>query len=127
VPFSINWSSVGREDLYHACDAAGTPDYALVFTAPQAGSHTYRFHAKGLADSTPDVVDPDADSVMTIVEGSCTGPNGTLVLCNDDKNGGTFDSEIDVTMAQGDVVTVYLNEFQEPGGGTGSLSIVLLP
>jgi hypothetical protein len=137
VPFNINWSSVNRPDLYHGdCDAAGTPDYALVFTAPQAGTHTYRFHAIGATDSTPDAVPPDGDSVMTLAQGSCSGPNGAPVQnivgghpesCNDDKNGGTFDSELDVTMAQGDVITVYLNEFQEPGGGTGSLSIVLVP
>jgi hypothetical protein len=125
VPFNINWSSVGRDDLYHGnCDAADTPDYALVFTAP--GDGTYRFHASGAIDSTPDVVDPDGDSVMTIVRGSCTGLTGTAVSCNDDKNGNTFDSEIDVALTQGQSVTVYLNEMQEPSGGTGTLSIVLL-
>lgn len=128
VPFNINWSSVGREDLYRGnCDSAGTPDYALVFTAPADG--TYRFHAAGATDSTPDVVEPDADSVMTIVRGSCSGPTGTAVSCNDDKNGpngNTRDSELDVALTQGQIVTVYLNEFQEPGGGTGTLSIVVV-
>jgi hypothetical protein len=124
VPFNVGWSSVGRPDLFHGtCDDAGTPDYALVFTAPSTG--TYRFHAAGAVDSTPDVMTPDGDSVMTIAQGSCP-PTGTSV-CNDDKNGSTFDSELDVAMTQGQVVTVYLNEYQEPGGGTGTLSIVLLP
>jgi hypothetical protein len=142
VPFSISWSSVGRPNLIAmTCQTpTRTPDYALVFTAPQAG--TYRFHAAGLIDSTQheNSMADDGDAVMTIARGSC----GTqMPSCNDDCNPGDnpdgcgrgttdpqltlgaaqYDSQLELSLQLNEVVTVYLNEFGEPDGGTGTLTI----
>jgi hypothetical protein len=135
VPATIHWSSVAAPDLFGGgCDEAGTPDYALVFTAPAAG--TYRFVAHGLVDSTPytgadtsndpPTEPPDGDAVLSVVEDSC----GTQQIgCNDDgpQGGGNLDSQLDLVLTDQQVVTVYLNERTQRGGGTGTLSITSLP
>jgi hypothetical protein len=129
VPFNISWSSVGRSNLHDStCEdpVAGTPDYTLVFTAPQSG--TYRFHAAGLVDSTPheNKNTDDGDSVMAIVRGSCPALNAAEAGCNDDVvRNENVDSQIDLALTAGQSVTVYLNELGEPHGGTGTLSITL--
>jgi hypothetical protein len=130
VPFSTSWSSVGRPNLFDgSCEAAGIPDYALVFTAPQAG--TFRFSVHGLVDGTPytgsDSADPptappDGDAVITVANGSC----GTAAQlgCNDDFQG-NVDSQLELVLTDQQVITVYLTERTQMGGGTGTLSITL--
>lgn len=137
VPATIHWSSVGSPDLYGGgCDEAGTPDYALVFKAPAAG--TFRFIVHGLIDSTPytgadtsnspPTAPPDGDAVITVAAGSCLGPDEVQVDCNDDgpQGGGNLDSQLDLALSDQQVVTLYLNERTQRGGGTGTLSITLL-
>ena len=136
VPFNTTWSSVGRPNLYGGgCDSDGTPQYALVFTAPQAG--TFRFTGHALVDSTPytgadpsanPTQPPDGDAVLTVANGSCAGQAAPFLGCNDDVTPGVnIDSQLDVTLTDQQQVTVYLNERTQTGGGTGTLSITLLP
>jgi hypothetical protein len=134
VPFNTSWSSVGRPNLYGgSCDSGGTPDYALVFTAPQAG--TFRFTAHALVDSTPytgadssadPTQPPDGDAVITVADGNCAGQGATPIDCDDDGGDG-IDSQLDLPLNGQQTVTVYLNERTQTGGGTGTLSITLLP
>jgi hypothetical protein len=136
VPFTGSWSSVGRPDLYDGgCDSEGTPEYALVFTAPQSG--TFRITSTGLVDGVP-YTGPgapgvpgggplDGDAVMTVANGNCAGGEAQQRACNDDAADGTLSSQVDLELAAGEVVTVYLNELQQTGGGTGTVSIGLLP
>jgi hypothetical protein len=131
LPFTANWSTVGGTDLYDGtCDAAGTPDFSVVFTAPATA--TYRFAAAGVVGTgDPEASDGDsdndevADSVLTIAAGSCGGRNAPERDCNDDAAGNTLDSRIDLQLTEGESVTVYVNEFHEvlPGGGSGTLDI----
>jgi hypothetical protein len=127
LPFEASWRTVGGVDLYQGtCDIPGTPDFAVVFTAPETG--VYRFEAAGAAGTDDPEPDPEselADSVLTIVSGSCTGVGAAELECNDDANDQTFASRIDLVLEAGQSVTVYANEFQEvlPGGGSGTLGI----
>lgn len=135
VPFMTSWSSVGRLNFYNGgCDSQGTPDYALVFTAPQAG--TFRITSAALVDAVPysGAGDPsgapegpaDGDSVMTVVRGGCAGPEAQQLECNDDAAMGTLDSQLDLGLDAGEIITVYLNELTQIGGGTGTVGITLL-
>jgi len=135
VPFNTSWSSVGRPNLFvGTCEAADVPDYALVFTAPQAG--TFRFSAHALVDSTPytgaDTTDPptappDGDAVITVANGSCAGQAAPQLGCNDDLAQGNVDSQLELLLTDHQVITVYLTERTQTGGGTGTLSITLQP
>lgn len=136
APFSTSWSSVGKPDLFvSACDSQNMPDYALVFTAPASG--TFRFAATALVDSTPYTGagdpsgtpegPPDGDAVLTVTEGSCAGTAAPQINCNDDVTPGSLSSQLDVVLTNGQVVTVYLNELTQSGGGTGTLTITELP
>jgi hypothetical protein len=135
VPFTTPWSSVGKTDLYvGGCDSAGTPDYALIFTAPATA--TFRFEVTARVDETPytgsDQSDPitqpaDGDAVLTVAEGGCAGGAATQVACNDDVEQGNTDSQLDLPLTSGQVITLYLNELTQTGGGTGTLTITQLP
>lgn len=129
VPFNTTWRTVGRVNLFGGgCDIGGTPDYAVVFTAPTTG--IFRFEAAGLVgEDDPESGLPGAeelaDSVLTIAEGSCQGMNAMQLGCSDDIPGDGFDSLLELELSQGDVVTVYVGELREPEGGSGTLSITL--
>ena len=136
LPFNSSWSSVGRPDLYDGgCDTEGTPDYALVFTAPQNG--VFRVTSAALVDAVPytgpgepsGIPDgpADGDSVMTVVRGACAGVDAQQLECNDDVAPGTLGSQLDLALSAGEVVTVHLNELAQTGGGSGTVSIVALP
>lgn len=136
VPFTTSWSSVGRPDLYDGgCDSLGTPEYALVFTAPRAA--TFRITSTALVDTVPYTGAGDAsgtpngpadgDSVMTVVRGNCAGVAAQQLECNDDVAAGTLNSGLDLALDAGEVVTVYLNELTQTGGGTGTVNVSVLP
>jgi hypothetical protein len=136
VPVMLAWSSVGRPQLYDGgCDSQGTPDYALVFTPPLTG--TYRIAATALVDGVPytgagnasgmPAGPADGDAVMAVVEGNCTGFDAVQIACNDDVVEGNINSQLDLQLTAQRPVTVYLNELTQTGGGTGRLSITLLP
>lgn len=132
LPFATGWRTVGRVDLFGGdCDAADTPDFALVFTAP--ASATYRIEAAGeVGDDDPELGDDEAselaDSVLTVAAGACGGFAAQILDCNDDVAPGNLDSSIDLSLQEGDTVTIYVNEFGEivPGGGSGTVSITQL-
>jgi len=128
LPIQMSWRTVGGEDFFNTgapcSDEPNTPDFAVVFTAPADG--TYRFDAAGVAgDDDPDTSGSQADSMLTIVAGACAGPEAQQLACNDDLGGDNLDSRIELTLDEGDSVTIYVNEFGEvlPGGGSGTLSI----
>jgi hypothetical protein len=127
VPFNTSWSSVGSPDLFDGtCDTSNSADYALTFTAPSTG--TYRFGAAGLVGEEPDEIGIDADSVLSVAPGACTGTDTPQLSCNDDiVQDVNSDSRVELPLDAGDTVTVYVGERGEPGGGTGTLSITLLP
>jgi hypothetical protein len=128
VPFEASWRTVGGVDLYEGngmCNGQNTPDFAVIFTAPALA--TYRFEAAGIV-GTDDPETPgteEADSVLIIAAGACSGPQ---IECNDDISPNNFDSRIDLPLDQGATVTVYAFELDEqlPGGGSGALSIRVL-
>lgn len=115
VPFETEWNSAGRPDLYRgSCESARTPDYAVLFTAPSAGR--YRFDASG-----------SPDSVLTLASGACSASNAAqLDPCNDDVNAGSRDSRIELTLTLGQVLTVYVSEFDDGNSGSGTLRITAL-
>jgi hypothetical protein len=127
LPFEASWRTVGGVDLFQgSCDIADTPDFAVVFTVTETG--VYRFEAAGVVgddDPEPDPQSELADSVLTVVAGSCAGRDAMQLDCNDDANDQTFDSRVDLVLEAGQSVTVYVNEFREvsPGGGSGTVSI----
>jgi hypothetical protein len=130
LPFEASWRTVGGVDLYQGdCDIDDTPDFAVVFTAPEVG--VYRFDAAGVqaeGDPEPDPQSEPADSVLTIVAGDCAGQDAMELGCNDDSDAGDdgeFDSRLDLVLQAGQTVTVYVREFREvlPGGGSGTVSI----
>jgi hypothetical protein len=115
VPFETNWNSAGRPDLYRgSCESAGTPDYAVSFTAPRAGR--FRFDASG-----------SPDSVLTLASGACSASTAAqLQPCNDDVANGNRDSRIELTLTLGQVLTVYVSEFEAGESGSGTLRITAL-
>jgi hypothetical protein len=127
VPFSTSWRTVGGVDLYdtNGCnDVSGSPDFAVVFTAPFAG--VFRFEATGLVgENDPEESGAAADSMLTVATGSCAGPGAAQLMCNDDIEDDNLDSLIELALAAGQSVTVYANELGEvlPGGGSGTLGI----
>lgn len=139
VPFETSWRTVGGFNVHDAsCDRDNTPDFAVVFTAPEAG--TYRFAAAGVQLAGDPETEGDenasvlADSVLALVAGACPSVDAAELIdpvaCNDDAPGGaTRDSQIDRALTEGQTVTVYAGEFREvlPGGGSGTLRISLLP
>jgi hypothetical protein len=119
VPFETNWNSAGRPDLYRgSCQNAGTPDYSVLFTAPSAGR--FRFDASG-----------SPDSVLTLTSGACSASNAAqLQPCNDDvgngNGNGNRDSRVELTLTLGQVLTVYVSEFDAGDSGSGTLRITAL-
>jgi len=132
LPFEASWRTVGGVNLYNGvdCDVDDTPDFAVVFTAPETGN--YLFEAAGVeGDGDPENgTNPNAvnlaDSLLAIAEGECAGLDARQLGCDDDA-GGNFDSRILLRLEAGQTVTVYASEVGEtlPGGGSGTLSIQL--
>ncbi|HKO93705.1 MAG TPA: hypothetical protein VJU61_21275, partial [Polyangiaceae bacterium] len=110
--FETNWNSAGRPDLYDGdCESNNTPDYAVLFTAPNAGR--YRIEATG-----------SPDSVLTLANGACSASNAAQIEpCNDDVSEGNRGSRIDLGLTLGQVVTVYVSEFGNNNTGSGTLKI----
>lgn len=129
LPFATGWRSVGRVDLYGGdCDVEDTPDFALVFTAPETA--VYRIEASGeVGTDDPELGGGEAselaDSVLTIAAGACAGFAAPSIDCSDDIAAGNLDSRVDLSLEAGDTITIYANEFGEvvPGGGSGTLSV----
>lgn len=115
VPFQANWSSVGLPNLFTgACQSQRTPDYAVEFVVPATGR--YRFEASG-----------SPDSMLSLSRGACAAGNNTEIGCNDDiSNGTNRSSRLDAMLTAGDIVTVYVSEFDDGATGSGTLKISAL-
>jgi hypothetical protein len=115
VPFQANWSSAGLPNLFTgACQSQRTPDYALEFVVPATGR--YRFEASG-----------SPDSMLALSRGACAAGNNTEIGCNDDiTNGTNRNSRLDAMLIAGDIVTVYVSEFDDGASGSGTLKISAL-
>ncbi len=113
VPLQLGWSSAERPNLGQgSCDeSVATPDFALVFSAPAAGD--YRIEAQG-----------SADSVLVVRAGACSD-NGQLA-CNDDRTANNRDPRIDLSLSEGQAITIYVSEFGNGSSGAGTLQISLL-
>jgi hypothetical protein len=129
LPFTTDWTSVGLTDLFDSAgceDNADTSDFAVVFTPAADGR--FRFAAAGVAGDDPESGVPGsqqlADTIITVVSGSCAGPTAEQLECDDD-GGPDSDSQLELDLDQGQTVTVYVGEFHEaaPGGGSGTLTI----
>jgi len=109
VPFQTNWDSTGLGDVFTGtCFSGPTPDFSLVFVAPSSG--TYRFEATGV------------DSTLAVVNGAC-GTSEQLG-CNDDFDANVNrNSRLDVALAAGQTVTIYVSEFTQGAVGQGSLLV----
>jgi hypothetical protein len=110
TPYAGDWQiQPGDTNLADfSCEAgcSGIPDHVIVFTAPS--SDTFRFVATSAQDP-----------VMAVFAGTCG--RDTQLACNDDTRGGN--SEIQLSLTEGDVVTVVISEQCEVAGGEGGLSI----
>jgi hypothetical protein len=110
VPYAEEWQ-IASGDLNLAdfdCEAgcSGIPDHVIVFSAPS--SDVFRFRASS-----------ERDPVMAVFAGACG--RETQLQCNDDTRGGN--SEIQLALTQGDVVTVVISEQCGVDGGEGSVTI----
>jgi hypothetical protein len=131
LPFEASWRTVGGVDLFDSIgcdDFDNTPDFAVLFTAPAAG--TYRFEAFGDAETDPETDGTlAADSILTVAEGACPELAAEQIECNDDIDDGVdVNSLIDLELEAGETVTVYAGEFREqlPGGGSGRVRISVI-
>jgi hypothetical protein len=128
LPFAASWRTVQGVNLYDGCnDVPNTPDFAVIFSAPAPGVYCVEATGEPGTDDpeTPGNDNELADSVLTIVEGACSGSNAAQIACNDDVEEGDFDSRLNLQLDEGETVTVYAGELREPlpGGGSGTLSI----
>jgi hypothetical protein len=101
VPFSIMGSTVGAVNSLPVLCASDGADHTYLFTAPT--TDTYRF----------DTVGSSYDTLLAVVGGECGGPS----LGCDDDGAGNFQSLVQVSLTQGQTVTVVVDGF---AGNVGS-------
>jgi hypothetical protein len=118
VPFGQLWQTSSPNDVSvfdGSCqtDCAGDLEHIVVFQAPSAG--TYLFSASSLGDAQIAIRAGDCAALGAEL-GCDTGPQADA------------DAQVELSLAQGDVVTVGVSEICEPIiGGEGSVSITLIP
>jgi hypothetical protein len=95
-------NTTGHMDSYKQCSGAGSPDVSYAWTAPAAGAYTIDLC------SGPQ---QDFDSVLTVLDGSCTGAK----LACDDDGCGTWLSKTKVTLASGQLVIIVVDGYGESG------------
>lgn len=102
LPSTVNGSSSGEDSEFGStCGGAGAPDVAWLFTAPADGDYTF------------DTMGSSVDTVLSILDGECTG---TELQCDDDGIPNTTQSMLSVPMLQGQTVTVVADSFGLQGG-----------
>ena len=92
-------------NLFAPCALSGR-DISLQWTAPSAG--TWRFDTAG----------SDYDTVLHVRDGVC---GATVLGCHDDVGGGSYASQLDVTLRAGQVVTAVISGFNARPEGSGAL------
>ncbi len=105
VPVTQTGSTAGLPDLVSApCGATGSPDTALTWTAPAAGTYVF------------DTVGSIFDTVLYVLDGATCG--GAVLGCNDDSVVGG--SQVTVTLAADQQVVVVVDGF---AGGSGPYTL----
>jgi hypothetical protein len=98
-----------HNDLGGSCGGALTPDEALQWLAPQTGTVTI------------DTFGTDFDTVLYVLEGSCTGPE---LACNDDAPGvAGWQSEVTLEVTEGDVLIIVVDGWGPDDEGPFQLNI----
>jgi hypothetical protein len=117
LPYSQQWQTTADTEIdifdpvCQTCD--GTLDHVVVFTAPATA--TYRFTATS-----------GGNVELTVFEGDCTGTPESPV-CGEDIAVDDFNDQLELTVTQGESVTVVVGEQCEENGGEGNLSIEVVP
>ncbi len=126
APGQTSWATASTDpDLVNlSCDDVcdNIPDHVVVFTAPSTG--TYRFFAAASEGGE------GRDTALAVMEGNCSPAPTEELGCNDDILGADAliaDSELDVPLTSGQLVTVVVTTVCENEGGDGILRIELLP
>jgi hypothetical protein len=102
-------SSTASSEFEASCaGAGGSPDLAVVWTAPQ--NARYRFTTEGSA----------YDTVLTILNGSCAGPE---LACADDIDGTNVASEASLSLTAGQTITVIIDGLNAQESGAFRLQI----
>lgn len=114
VPFSEQWITIGVSqggsdtNVYDGIcqECTNDLDHVVVFQAPAAGTYVFSGSSTGSAS-------------VWVVESDCTSL-GAELGCEDDE-----ESQVELTLEQGQIVTMGVSESCESLGGDGSLSITL--
>ena len=102
VPFSVSDSTVGQASEFGSgCGGNGAPEMAFELTAPIDGFYVF------------DTFGSSYDTVLYVLDGSCSGP---VLACNDDDDQQAPDSQVSVALTAGQVVTVAADGFGLAGG-----------
>jgi hypothetical protein len=98
-----------HNDLGGSCGGALTPDEALQWVAPQTGTVTINTFGT------------DFDTILYVLEGSCTGPE---LVCNDDAPGAPgWQSEVTLEVTEGDVLIIVVDGWGPGDEGPFQLNI----
>jgi hypothetical protein len=110
LPVTIMGSNNGGEDgLQASCGSPGGEDLAFTWSAP--ADATYRI----------DTLGSDFDTVLAVYQGSCI--NAPELACNDDAPGAGATSAVNLALAQGDEVTIYVDGYDDSEVGNYVLHI----
>jgi hypothetical protein len=122
VPFSQQWQTIGASgggsdnNVYDGecqeCD--GDLDHIVVFQAPAAGTYVFSTRSVGTAQ-------------LWVAESDCTALGAELGCDDGDVPPDGFDAQLQLTLTQGQTVTVGVSEICEGEGGNGDISIELAP
>jgi len=105
LPASVTGEASDEEDLLTpSCALFGSAGEALhSFTAEQAGR--YRFDTRG----------SDADTIVQVLDGDCTGEE---LACNDDSDAGGLAAIADLDLVAGQTVLINIDSFDGSGNYT---------
>jgi hypothetical protein len=122
VPYSEQWITIGSSgggndtNVYDGTcqECMNDLDHVVVFQAPEAG--TYVFSASSTFSAQ-----------VWVVESDCTSLGAELGCDDGDIPPDGFDAQLEVTLTQGQIVTMGVSEICEAEGGDGTLSITRSP
>jgi hypothetical protein len=113
LPIQVLGENLGAaDDFTGSCAQTGfsASDTTYTFTAPAAATYTF------------DTVGSYTDTLLVVLDGSCTGAE---LACNDDIDlaGGIYQSEVQVTLSAGQTVIVVVDGYSEYAGGDFVLNV----
>mgnify|MGYP005839706793 CR=1 FL=1 len=102
LPVTASGSTAGRANALGGASCGGTnaPDYAYQWTAPSAGTYTI------------DTFGSSFDTVLYVRDASCGGDE---LACNDDA-GGTYQSQVTVTLAAAQTIVIVVDGYDTASG-----------